>query len=131
MPMLMLSLAMLLKLGDEFAGGADVGHALVVLGEDAITISDTDKFGGLTAPNAESATILATGVIGEVNVGISIDNPFVANTTGPLNFIATGGVINGDFGGGDVLGFGWLGELDSATFVINGVTVVFEPQVET
>ena len=115
----------------DISGTVDLGHALVVLGEDAITISATDIFGGLTAPNAESATILATGVIGEVNVGISIDNPFIANTTGPLNFIATGGVINGDFGGGDVLGFGWLGELDGTTFVINGVTVVFEPQVET
>ena len=115
----------------DISGTVDLGQALVVLGEDAITISATDIFGGLTAPNAESATILATGIIGEVDAGFSIDNPFVANTTGPLNFFATGGVIDGDFGGGDVLGFGWLGELDGSTFVINGVTVVFEPPADS
>ena len=114
----------------EVSGTVDLGQALVVLGENAITISATDIFGGLTAPNAESATILATGVIGQVDAGLSVDNPFVANTTGPLNFDATGGVINGVFGGGDVFGFGYLGELDGSTFVINGVTVVFQPDIE-
>jgi hypothetical protein len=114
----------------EVSGTVDLGQALIVLGENAITISATDIFGGLTALNAESATILATGVIGQVDAGLGVDNPFVANTTGPLNFDATGGVINGVFGGGDVFGFGFLGELDGATFVINGVTVVFQPDID-
>ena len=116
----------------DVSGTVDLGDTLVVLGENAFTINATDIFGGLTAPNAESVTILATGVIGELadegdNPIVENDNPFVANTTGPLNFNSTGGVIDGVFGGGGVQGFAWLGALDGTTFVINGVTVVFAP----
>jgi hypothetical protein len=106
----------------------DLGDTLVVLGENAFTINAGDIFGVLTAENAASVTILATGLIGEVND--ESDNTFVANTTGALNFNGAGGVIEGDFGGGDVQGFAWLGELDGTTFVINGVTVVFEVLVD-
>ena len=109
----------------DVAGTVDLGQTLVVLGEDAITISAADIFGDLTAPNAESATIIATGVIGLEDLGLDIDNPFVANLSGPLNFDATGGVIDGDFGGGDVFGFAFLDDLEGTNFVINGVTVVF------
>jgi len=110
------------------SGTVDLGDTLTVLGEDAFTINAGDIFGALTAENAETVTILATGVIGvseEEN-----DNPFVATTTGALQFDGSGGVIEGTFGGGDVQGFAWLGALDGTTFLINGVTVVFEPQVD-
>ena len=110
------------------SGTVDLGDTLVVLGENAFTINAGDIFGALTAENAASVTILATGLIGEVND--ESDNTFVANTTGVLNFNGAGGVIEGDFGGGDVQGFAWLGELDGTTFVINGVTVVFEVLVD-
>ena len=99
------------------SGTVDLGDTLVVLGENAFTINAGDIFGALTAENAASVTILATGLIGEVND--ESDNTFVANTTGALNF-----------NGGDVQGFAWLGELDGTTFVINGVTVVFEVLVD-
>ncbi|MBT7294514.1 MAG: hypothetical protein HN838_18465, partial [Rhodospirillaceae bacterium] len=112
------------------SGTVDLGDTLTVLGENAFTINAGDIFGALTAENAESVTILATGVIGEVNAELEVDNPFVATTTGALRFEATAGVINGAFGGGDVQGFAWLGALDGRTFLINGVTVVFEPQID-
>ena len=110
------------------SGTVDLGDTLTVLGENPFTINAGDIFGALTAENAESVTILATGVIGVSDD--EVDNPFVATTTGPLRFEATSGVIEGTFGGGDVQGFAWLGALDGRTFLINGVTVVFEPQID-
>ena len=112
------------------SGTVDLGDTLVVLGEGSVSISAGEIFGELSALDAASVAILAGGVIGEVNLEEEIDNPFVANTTATLSFVGAGGVIEGEFGAGDVLGFGWLGELDGTTFLINGVTVVFEDIVD-
>lgn len=121
------------------SGTVDFGDTLVVLGDGNISISAGNIFGELSAADAATVVATAGGVLGEVNLELEIDNPFIVNTEGTLFFNAAGGVIEGVFGAGSVVGvgvggeavgtFGWLGALDGTTFQINGVTVVFESLV--
>ena len=83
------------------SGTVDLGDTLVILGDGNFTLTAGDIFGEVSAPNASSVTILAT-IIGEVNLDEEIDNPFVSNTDGTLFFLGAGGVIEGEFGGGDI-----------------------------